>query len=157
MKKYLSISLLFTALLGVITFAQAKPWAPINIKYDSIKAVRIDESISHEISVSSNIELSTITIEFLVKSGLTIDESSQKQIFSDINAGDTTSVLVNATFNNTIAYLIVNVSATDVNGEIHVKNKVIKYGVGSVKTEKLTTITTANNEELILMPAQVQP
>ena len=157
MNKYITITMLLVSLLGALTSAQAKPSAPININYDAVKTVSIDETINHEVNVSSNIEIKELLVELTAKSGLTLDESSEKQTFTDIKAGESQTVLLNATLNNTVGYVVLSISATDIEGNLHYKNKVIKYGTGSVAKQKLAVVSTVNDEKLILMPAQVQP
>lgn len=156
MKKYILIVMLFSALISVTASIHAKPSAPINVNYHVIKIVSIDETISHELSVFSNIDLAKLSVILSPQSGLTLDESSM-QSFTNINAGENTAVLFNATYTNNVGYVIVDITATDVNGDVHYKNKVIKYGTGSALVEKFSAVTSVNDEKVILMPAQVQP
>lgn len=155
MNKYSVIIMVLMSLLSLVMSAQAKPSAPITINFEAVKDVNIDETINHEINISANIEIKELLIEFSAKSGLTLDESSQKQLFTDIKADESTAVLVNATFTGTVGYMVINISATDIENNVHYKNKVIKYGSGSKIKQKLTNISTINDEKIILMPAQV--
>lgn len=154
MNKYIAIVLIL--MINTLNAVHAKPSAPITIEYEAIKSVDIDENVLQNISLVPSIDIQTLSVQLSARNGLSLADSSKNQTFSNVKAGDSVFVEFNAQMEETVGYVVVTVTGTDLTGQTHVKNKVIKLGTGIIAVEKTTAVTVVNDEQIILMPAQTQ-